>query len=108
MGSAEAMVTARMSREKKKLGNSVLSDLGMNASSAINQLYDYLIEQQCMPFGKESEPARSFTQEEVDAARLWVDGLRMPAGNPLADLTLKEAKRHRLSTKGFSIDEVRA
>ena len=44
MGNAEAMVTARMRVGKKEEGNRVLASLGTNASKAVNQLYDYVIE----------------------------------------------------------------
>lgn len=44
MGNAEAMVTARMGVGKKEEGNRVLASLGTNASKAVNQLYDYVIE----------------------------------------------------------------
>ena len=41
---ADAMVTARMSQEKKDEGNRVLAQLGVNASQAVNRLYDYVLE----------------------------------------------------------------
>ena len=35
---ADAMVTARMSQEKKEAGNRVLEQLGTNASQVVNRL----------------------------------------------------------------------
>ena len=40
---ADAMVTARMSQEKKEAGNRVLEQLGTNASQVVNRLYDYVL-----------------------------------------------------------------
>ena len=39
-----AMVTARMTQEKKEAGNRILERLGTNPSQAVNRLYDYLLE----------------------------------------------------------------
>ena len=41
-----AMVTGRMSHEKKVAGNAVLERSGLNASQAINCMYDRLIAEQ--------------------------------------------------------------
>ena len=52
---ADAMVTARMSQEKKEAGNRVLEQLGTNASQAVNRLYDYVLEKRQLPFPEERE-----------------------------------------------------
>jgi addiction module RelB/DinJ family antitoxin len=46
---ADAMVTARMGSSKKAAGMEVLERLGLNASAAINSLFDYLIQHDEMP-----------------------------------------------------------
>lgn len=46
----DAMVTARMSVEKKAAGNKVLEKAGLNASQFINKAYDRLIEDQDAKF----------------------------------------------------------
>ena len=51
----DAMVTARMSAEKKEAGMRVLRSLGMTASEAINALFDYLIKNGRLPFEGNSE-----------------------------------------------------
>lgn len=50
---ADAMVTARMSQEKKEAGNRVLEQLGTNASQVVNRLYDYVLENKKLPFPEE-------------------------------------------------------
>ena len=49
---ADAMVTARMSQEKKQEAGKVLEGLGMSASQVINKLYDYLVQNKSLPFGE--------------------------------------------------------
>lgn len=49
---ADAMVTARMTSDKKEAGNRVLEQLGTNASQAVNKLYDYVLENKELPFKK--------------------------------------------------------
>lgn len=101
MATADAMVTARMSPEKKEMGNRILEDLGTNASQVINQLYDLIIEKRALPFPGEKSQPRTFTPEEIARARAWVTSLQMPEKSSLADLTLKEVKRERLKAKGY-------
>ena len=97
---ADAMVTARMTPEKKEMGNAVLEELGLTASQAINQLYDLLIEKRALPFPEEKPEPRTFTPEEIAEAKAWVESLVMPVKSSLADMTLKEAKHERLKAKG--------
>lgn len=61
MAVADAMVTGRMPAGKKKAGNDVLNSLGLTASQAIGELYDYLIAHKEMP---------SRTQPTDDSPRL--------------------------------------
>lgn len=45
----DAMVTARMSTQKKETGAKLLKSLDISASEAINQLYDYIIKTGRLP-----------------------------------------------------------
>ena len=65
---ADAMVTARMSQEKKEAGNRMLEQLGTNASQAVNRLYDYVLEKKELPF-PEQQGRRKYTQEEIAQGR---------------------------------------
>ena len=65
MGNAEAMVTARMGVGKKEEGNRVLASLGTNASKAVNQLYDYVIERGALPFDARAEERRPQDRKSV-------------------------------------------
>ena len=94
---AHAIVTARMSQEKKDEGNRVLAQLGVNASQAVNRLYDYVLERRELPF-PEMDERRKYTDEEIARAMEWVDGIsRLAEG----DMGIKEAKRARLVKKGL-------
>ena len=98
---ADAMVTARMSQEKKDEGNRVLAQLGVNASQAVNRLYDYVLERRELPF-PEMDERRKYTDEEIARAMEWVDGLSQKrTTGRFSDMTVKEAKRERLIAKGL-------
>lgn len=44
------MVTGRMTPQKKEAGNVILKRAGLNASQAINRLYDRLVEERDATF----------------------------------------------------------
>ena len=108
---ADAMVTARKSQEKKDEGNRVLAQLGVNASQAVNRLYDYVLERRELPF-PEMDERREYTDEEIARAMEWVDGIsRLAEGDRhmaatddetgFGHMGIKEAKRARLVKKGL-------
>ncbi len=98
---ADAMVTARMSQEKKEAGNRILEQLGTNASQAVNRLYDYVVEKKELPF-PDKRKKHSFTQEEIAQAAAFIDSIpqRRTSGR-FATMTVKEAKLERLAAKGL-------
>ncbi len=100
---ADAMVTARMSAEKKEMGNRVLDQLGTNASQVVNRLYDYVIEQRALPFGQTEEKRQHHhTQEEIDEAIAWVDSIpKLDPNNPYANMTDDEIRYERLKSRGY-------
>lgn len=97
----DAMVTARMSPEKKEAGNRVLEQLGTNASQAINRLYDYVIEKRELPFHLQGQ-RRAYTQEEILHAIDWVDGIpRSRTSGRFSGMSIEEAKCDRLVAQGL-------
>lgn len=103
---SDAMVTGRMTPAKKEAGNKVLSGLGINASQAINQLYDYLIEKKRMPF--EEAHGRKYTREQIEEAVAYARSLHMPyASRELAGMSDDEVKRHKMKHR-YGIDIPRA
>lgn len=97
---ADAMVTARMSSEKKEAGNRMLEQLGTNPSQAVNRLYDYVLEKKELPFPEQRE-RRRYTPEEIAEAIAWVDSIpRLPANNRFADMTDDEIRYERLRSRG--------
>lgn len=97
---SDVMVTARMSPEKKEAANRVFEQLGTNASRAINDLYDYVIAKRELP--TEEENIRSFTQDEIVRAKIFVESLcRPPEKSRYAEMGLKEAKAERLKKRGL-------
>ena len=100
MGNAEAMVTARMGVGKKEAGNRVLASLGANASKAVNQLYDYVIERGALPFDDRVEERRPRSRAEVEAAVGLVDSLVAPVAEPYRSMSTKDARMARLGVSG--------
>ena len=98
---ADSMVTGRMSEEKKAAGNEVLSRLGMNASQAINRMFDLLIEQQSADFLQMPKSEKS-AEDWADAAA-FIDSLCLSweVDPELADLSKSELKMARLNSKGL-------
>lgn len=96
---ADAMVTARMSAEKKEAGNRMLEQLGTNASQAVNRLYDYVLEKKQLPFPEQHE-RRKHTQEEIAQAIAWVDSI--PRRDRFSTMTDDEIRRERLISRGLA------
>ena len=69
----DAIVTVRMTEEKKESANRVLEKLGLKTSAAINMFYDYLVEHGTLPFEATSMPQLS-EQQWLDAAR-FIDSI---------------------------------
>ena len=96
---ADAMVTARMSAEKKEAGNRMLEQLGTNASQAVNRLYDYVLEKKQLLF-PEQQGRRKYTQEEIAQAIAWVDSI--PRRDRFSTMTDDEIRRERLISRGLA------
>jgi antitoxin component of RelBE/YafQ-DinJ toxin-antitoxin module len=90
----DAMVTGRMSQGKKEAGNAALLRMGTNASAAINQLYDYLIEHDRLPFPKADKPSGVRLAQIIR----MVDSIPLSAGNRFATMTDDEIRRERLGS----------
>jgi antitoxin component of RelBE/YafQ-DinJ toxin-antitoxin module len=94
----DAMVTARMPQSKKDAGNLVLRKLGLNASQAVNELYDYLLETHTWPLATQKK-------SEINAAQLtdalaFVDSIARVPKDSFIDLDYDQAKKQRLIEKG--------
>ena len=102
----EAMVTARMSKAKKEAGTRVLKSLGQTPSQAINEFYDYLInehENPCAKNPKKMQPGiRKFTPEEIEKGRQFFNkfkGFHLPP--EVASWTKEDIRRERLIDRGL-------
>lgn len=91
-----AMVTARMSATKKEAGNRILERLGSNASQAINELYDYLIERSALPWQEDRSSEEAVDKGLLAEALDWVDGLQVNLSPEFASMDIADARRHRL------------
>lgn len=97
MPTMDAMVTGRMPAGKKEMGNGILKGLGMTASQAINELYDYLIAHGQMPCGAATQAKSPKLLEEAAA---HVDSFPfVQLDGEYATMTAREARMERLSRR---------
>lgn len=98
---SSSMVTGRMSDQKKKAGALILEREGLNASQAINLMYDRLIEAGNTSFleaGSES-PARSV--DRWKAASSFIDSLSRKRSSRFDTMNRAEIRMERLASRGL-------
>lgn len=100
---SDGMVTARMTQAKKDEGARVLQELGLSASQAINQFYDYLIAHKATPFDDAAPKAIHPTLAE---ALEYVQDI--PRASRFSTMTDEEIKRERLISKGIVSSGIQA
>ncbi len=94
-----SMVTGRMDAQKKERGNEVLSREGMNASQAINLMYDRLVSGQSAAFlAPESQRP---TKAAWERAASVVDSISKPCTSRFDGMTRSEIKADRLRGRGL-------
>lgn len=95
---ADAMATGRMSPDKKAQGSRVLQREGLNASQAINLLYDRLIQEGDAGFLLASPTPQKSVWE--NAAR-FVDSLSRKRTTRFDDMSKAEIRTDRLKKRGL-------
>ena len=95
---ADAMVTARMPQSKKEAGNKILQKLGYNASQAINELYDCLLETQTWPLP--TRKVGNVDAKSLAEALAFIDGIARAPESEFVDMDHDTAMRNRLIAKG--------
>ncbi len=93
------MVTGRIDEEKKARGARVLAASGLNASQAINLMYDRLIEENSVDFLSVT-PAQS-NPERWQQAQAFVQSLVVPATSRFDEMSKAEIKMDRLRSRGL-------
>ncbi|MEC4273235.1 RelB/DinJ family addiction module antitoxin [Adlercreutzia sp. R25] len=96
---ADVMVTGRMPERKKQQGLRVLKRRGMNASQAVNLLFDRLIEEGNADFLLQDDDV-SADERWASAAR-FVDSLPRKRVTRFGTMTKAEIKLDRLAAKGL-------
>jgi antitoxin component of RelBE/YafQ-DinJ toxin-antitoxin module len=98
MDMGDAMVTGRMSAEKKRDGLRVLKREGLNASQAINLLFTRLIDEQSADFLRaDQQPSR----EKWQQAATFVDILPRARTTRFDDMTKAQIKQDCLKHRGL-------
>lgn len=95
----DAMVTGRMPERKKQQGLRVLKRDGMNASQAVNLLFDRLIEEGSADFLLQDGDTSA--GERWASAAHFVDSLSRKRSTRFDDMTKAEIKLDRLAAKGL-------
>lgn len=93
---ASVMVTGRMSDDKKAAGLRVLKRNALNASQAINMLFDRLIADGDISFLRD-EPQSC--QSNFALAAKYVDSISEPRKTQFDNMNKREIKMHRLAAK---------
>lgn len=93
----DAMVTGRISATKKAAGVKVLSKAGLNASQAINLLFDKLEEEQNADFLLHRKPE----PREWESAAKFLDSLHMTIDPRFERMERGEVKLERAKSKGW-------
>ena len=95
----DAMVTGRMSAEKKAAGSKVLARAGLNASQAVNLLYDRLEEEQSADFLTHRKPEK----REWESAAKLIDALAspIPIHTRFDSMTRGQIKLERAKSRGL-------
>lgn len=97
----DTMVTARMAKGKKDAGSEVLKSLGITASQAINEFYDYLIEQRGLPQMSAAPSART-DSVKISEAMHWLDDISLHSTNRFASMSDEDIRRERLASRGLA------
>lgn len=95
---ADAMVTGRMDKAKKNAGLRVLASEGLNASQAVNLLFDRLVETGSADF---LTGQRATDEERWRSAARYVDGISRKRASRFDAMTKAEIKRERLAARGL-------
>ena len=95
----QAMVTGRMSLDKKERGSAVLRESGMNASQAINRMFDRLCHDGNADFLEDA--VASSEQTSWESAARFVDQLSAPISGRFDGLSKAEIRTERLRARGL-------
>ena len=96
----QRMVTGRMSKSKKEKAVRILNREGLNASSAINMMFDRIIDSGSTDFLRSSP--RKLSSEDWKSAADFVDSLSAKRQTRFDDMTKAEIKMDRLKNRGLS------
>lgn len=96
---ADSMVTGRVDERKKQQALRVLKRNGLNASQAINLLFDKVIEEGSADFLLDDRGATS--QDRWQAAAHFVDGLSRKKQTRFDDMSKRDIKLERLAARGL-------
>lgn len=95
----DSMVTGRMDERKKQQALRVLKRNGLNASQAVNLLFDKIIEEGGVDFLLGDQDAVS--EDRWQAAARFVDGLSRKKQTRFDGMSKRDIKLERLAARGL-------
>ena len=95
----QSMVTGRMSKSKKEKAVRILNKEGLNASAAINMMFDRIIDTGNADFLRKSP--RKLSAGDWKTAAGFVDSLSQKRTTRFDNMTKAEIKMDRLKNRGL-------
>lgn len=97
---ATTMVTARMDEVKKSRATAILRKHGKTPSDAINELYDFIIKENALPWKKETGGISAMSENEIAEAKDFLTSIQV-CDSRFATMTDKDIKKERLQARGL-------
>jgi len=105
MGKTDSIVTARVPREIRELGDAVLKRMNSTVTELVNSAFEYVIKTGKLPgsqdqFNPDERIIRRFSsQDEKNQFLLSIKTTSLPVSTEYASLSAKEIKLRRLAEK---------
>lgn len=96
---SDAMVTGRMSAEKKKQGLRILQQDGITASQAVNLMFDRMISDGSAAFLLKEPPLKDGSQWQTAAK--FIDAIPQERKTRFDSMTKQQIREERLKSRGL-------
>ena len=94
------MVTARMDEAKKLRCNAILKKNGKTPSVVINELYDYIIKENSLPWKKQDTGIKTMQDEKIADAKEFLRSIQVD-DSQFSTMSDEDIKRERLMARSL-------
>ena len=98
---ATTMVTARIDEAKKIRGNAIFKKCGKTPSAVINELYDFVIRENALPWKVEQTGISTMSEQEIEDAKNFLHSIQIE-NSRFAKMSDEDIKRERMLSKGLT------